>query len=140
MKKQNCVIWIHIAYIKIDDIYKNIEEDVETRFDTSNYKLECNSIDRPLPKGKNKKEIGLMKDELGGKIMTKFVGLRVKTYSHLIDDSSEDKKAKGTKTCVIKRKLIFENYKNSLEANQLENKINYIEKNKIDVDSIKKNS
>ena len=62
-----------IVYIKADDIYKDIAEDVETRFDTSNYELECNSIDRPLPKGKNKKVIGLMKDELGGKIKTNFL-------------------------------------------------------------------
>ena len=86
-----------IVYIKTDDIYKHIAEDVETRFDTSNYELECNSIERLLQKDKNKKVIGLMKDELGGKIMTKFVGLRPKTYSYLIDDGSEDKKAKGTK-------------------------------------------
>ena len=112
-----------IEYIKTADIYKDIAEDVETRFDTSNYEL-----DRPLPKGKNKKVIGLMKDELGGKIMTKFVGLRAKTYSYLIDDGSEDKKAKGTKKCVIKRKLKFENYKNCLEATQLDNKIKYLEK------------
>ena len=46
---------ISIVYIKTDDIYKDIVEDVETRFDNSNYELECNSIDRPLPKGKNKK-------------------------------------------------------------------------------------
>ena len=57
-----------------------------------------------------------MKDELGRKIMRKFVGLRAKTYSYLIDDSSEHKKAKGTKKCVIKRKLKFENYKNCLQA------------------------
>ena len=57
------------------NIYKDIAEDVETRFDTSNYELECNSIERPLPKGKNKKVIGLMNDELGRKIMTKLVGL-----------------------------------------------------------------
>ena len=82
------------------NIYKDIVEDVETRFDTSNYELE-----RPLPKVKNKKLIGLMKDELGGKIMTKFVGLTEKTYNYLIDDGSEDKKAKGTRKCVIKRKL-----------------------------------
>ena len=124
-----------IVYIKTDDIYKDIAEDVETRFDTSNYELECNFIDRPLPKGKNEKVIGLMKDELGGKIMTKFVGLRAKTYSYLIDDGSEDKKAKGTKKCVIKRKLKFENYKNCLEATQLDNKIKYLEKNKINTDS-----
>ena len=54
-------------YIKTDDIYKDIAKDVETTFDTSNYEL-----DRRLPKGKSKKVIGLMKDELGGKGMTKF--------------------------------------------------------------------
>ena len=72
-----------IAYIKTDDIYKDVAEDVETGFDTSSYELECNYIDRPLPKGKNKRVIELMKDELGGKIMTKFVGLRAKTYNYL---------------------------------------------------------
>ena len=58
------------------------------------------SID--LPTVKNKKVIGLMKDELGRKIMTEFVALRSKTYSYLRDDCEEDKKAKGTKKCVIK--------------------------------------
>ena len=62
-----------IVFIKTDDIYKDIAEDVKTRFDTSNYEL-----DRLVPKGKNKKNIGLIKDELGGKIMTKFAGLRAK--------------------------------------------------------------
>ena len=70
-----------------------------------------------------------MKDELGGKIVVEFFGLRAKTYSYLIDDVSEDKKAKCTKKCVIKRKLKFENYKNCLEATHLENKINHLEKN-----------
>ena len=115
-----------IAYIKIDDIYKDIADNVETRVDTLNYELE-----KQLPKGKNKKVVGLMKDELDQKIMTKFVGLRAKTYSYLIDDGSEDKKPKGTKKCVIKRKLKFENCKNCLEATQVENKINYIEKVKL---------
>ena len=77
-----------------------------------------------------------MKNELGGKIMTKFVGLIAKSYSYLIDDDNEDTKAKGTKRCVIKRKLKFENYKNCLEATQLENKINYLEKKKINIDII----
>ena len=54
--------------------------------------------------------------------MTKFVGLRAKTYSYLRDDGSEDKKAKGTKMCVI-RKRKFENYASCLEATQIENKI-----------------
>ena len=56
-----------IVYIKTDDIYKDIAEGVETRFDTSNYELVCSFIVRPLPKGKNEKVIGLMKGELGGK-------------------------------------------------------------------------
>ena len=71
--------------------------------------------------------------------MTKFVVLRAKTYSDLIDDGSEDKKAKGTKECVIKRKLKFESYNNCLEAAQLENKANHLEK-KFHIDSLKKKS
>ena len=119
-------------YIKTDDIYKGIAEDVGAKFHTSNYEL-----DKPLPKIKNKKVIGLMKDELGEKIMKKFVGLRAKTYSYLTDDGSEDKKAKGTKKCVIKRKLKFQDYRNCLEAVQVERKINYLRKKKIDVSNIK---
>ena len=57
-----------------------------------------------------------MKDELGRQIITIFVGIIAKIYSYLVDDSSEDKKAKGTKKCVIKRKHKFENYKNCLEV------------------------
>ena len=76
-----------------------------------------------------------MKDELDGKIMTEFVGITAKTYSYLIDDGSE---ANGTKQCVLKRKLKFENYKNCLEATHLDNKIKYIENNKINRNSLKK--
>ena len=83
-------------------------------------------------------KIGLIKEELGGKILTKFVGLRAKTYSYLIHDGNENKNAKGSKKCVIKRKHKFESYKNYLKATQLENKINHLEKNEIDVDSLKK--
>ena len=61
-----------IVYINADYIYKDIAQDVETRFDTSYYEL-----DRPLPKEK-KKLIGLMKDELGRIRMIDFVGLRAK--------------------------------------------------------------
>ena len=60
--------------------------------------------------------------------MTKFVGPRAKTCSNLNDDGSEDKKIKPTKMCVKKRKLKFETYKNCLEATQLQNKLNYLEK------------
>ena len=67
-----------IMSIKTNDFYKDIANDVEKRFDTSNYE-----VNRPLPKGKNKKVIGLTKDELGGKIIMEFVTLRPKTsYSY----------------------------------------------------------
>ena len=52
-----------------------------------------------------------MKDEFGGKVMTKFIGLKAKSYSHLIDDSSQDKKARITKKCPIKRKLNLKSIK-----------------------------
>ena len=103
-----------VMNIKTNDFYKDISSDVEKRFDTSNY--ECN---RPLPTGKNKKIIGLMKDELGGKIITGFVTLRPKTYSYLTNDGKEDKKAKGTKQCVIKRMIKFDDYKNCLLKNKI---------------------
>ena len=123
-KNQNCVIWIQalyfIVYIKTDDTYKDIAKDLEIRYDTLNYEL-----DGPLSKEKNKKVIGLMKDELGRKIMAKIVELRAKTYTYLVN---EDNIAKSTKECVIKRKLKFENYKNGLEATILANTINYLEK------------
>ena len=79
-----------------------------------------------------------MKDKLDRKIVTKFAGVGGNTYSYLIDDGNEDKKVKGTEKCVIKRKLKYENYKNCLEATKLKNKIKYLEKNKINIDSIKK--
>ena len=60
-----------IMNIKTNDFYEDIASDVENRFDTSNYE-----VNRPLPTGKNKKVIGLMKDELGGKIITEFVNFK----------------------------------------------------------------
>ena len=60
--------------------------------------------------------------------MKKPIGLRRKTYCYLIDNGREDKKAKGRKMYVIKRKIKFENFKNCLGATQLENKTNYLEK------------
>ena len=60
--------------IKTEDFYKDIANDVKKRFDTSYYE-----VNRALPTGKNKKVIGLMKDKLGGKIITEFATLRPKT-------------------------------------------------------------
>ena len=83
------------------DFCKDIAENVDTRFDSSNYVLE-----RPRSKGNKNKIIGLMKDELGRKTMNEFDGLEAKAYSYLIDDGSGDKKAKGTKKCVIKKSKV----------------------------------
>ena len=78
-----------IVYIKNRwYLYEDVAEDVETRFDTSNYEL-----DRPLPRRKNKNVIGLMKDELEQNEQTS-----ARSYSYLIADGSEDKKAKDTKS------------------------------------------
>ena len=79
-----------IVHVKTDDIYKDITEAVETWFDTTN-----DEIDRSLPIRKNKQLIGLMKDELGGKIMKTNVGIKAKTYSYLKDNDDKYKKAKG---------------------------------------------
>ena len=78
-----------------------------------------------MPTGKNKKVVGLMEDVLERKVMTKFVVLRPKTYSHLIDDGDSDKKAKGTEKCIKKRELKFKNYEDCNKATQLDNTIKY---------------
>ena len=102
-----------VMNIKTKGVYKDIAQDAQESFDTSNY-----SVDRPLPKGKNRKVIGLMKDELGGGIITEFVALRPKTYSYTTDEFIEMKKAKGTKKCIIKKMLKFEDYKKCLFGNE----------------------
>ena len=78
-----------VYHIKTEDFYVDITNDVKERFDTSGY-----IPNRPLPIGKNKKVIELMKDELGSTIMTEFVSLRPKLYSYKKLDGSEDKKRK----------------------------------------------
>ena len=100
-----------VMHIKTEDFYKDIADDVERWFDTSNYDKKDK---RSLPIGKNKKIIGMFKDELGGKIMTEFCALRAKAYAYKLDDDTEMKKAKGTKKCIVKRELMFENYVDAL--------------------------
>ena len=84
-----------VVNIKTKDFYKDISQDVNKRFHTSNY-----TFDRPLPTEINKEVIGLMKDELGGDIITEFVTLRPKAYSYITNDFIEMKKAKGTKNAL----------------------------------------
>ena len=103
-----------VINIFTEDFFEDINNDVERWFDTSNYDK---NDKRPLQIGVNKKVIGMFKDELGGKIMKEFCALRAKTYAYLMDDDSEKKKAKGTKKCIIKRRIMFENYKDSLFNN-----------------------
>ena len=114
-----------ILRIKTDDFDKDISADGDTWFDASNFNKNDN---RPLEIGKNKKVLGKFKDEIGGKIMTKFVALRAKTYSFLIDEYTDEdyennrivnKKDKGTKKCVVKRKIFFNNYLDSLFKNKV---------------------
>ena len=113
-----------IMHIKTDDFYKDVCADVDKWFDTSNFNKNDN---RPLEIGINKKVLGKFKDEIGGKIMTTLVALRAKTYSFLIDEYTDEdygnnrivnKKAKGTKKCVVKREL-FNNYLDSLFKNKV---------------------
>ena len=105
-----------VIHIKTEDFYEDIAGDVEEWFYTTNYEEDDK---RPLPIAKNKKVIGLFKDELGGKIMKEFCALRAKTYAYLMDDDSEKKKSKGTKRYVMKRRLMFENYKDCLFNNKI---------------------
>ena len=92
--------------IKTEDFYADIVNNVLARFGTSGY---CPN--QPLPVGLNKKVIGLMKDKLGGAIMTEFMALRPKLYSYKKLDGLEDKKCKGIKKCIVKKTLTFEDYK-----------------------------
>ena len=104
-----------IIYIKTEDFFEDISNDVEGWCDTSNY----NKNDKkPIPIGENKKVPGLFKDELGGKIRTEFIALRPKAYSYLNDDGNKNKKSKGTKRCVIKQKIMFQNFKDCLLKNK----------------------
>ena len=102
---------------KTEGFYEDIANDVEARFDTSGY---SKTDFRQLPIHLNKKVIGLMKDELGGKIMTEFVALRPKLYSYKKLGGLEDKKCKGIKKCIVKKTLTFEDYKTCLFSDSTE--------------------
>ena len=114
-----------IMHIKTDDFYKDISADIDKWFDTSNFTKNDN---RPLEIGKNKTVLGKVEDEIGGKIMTKFVALRAKKFSLLIDEYTDEdyeknrivnEKAKGTKKCVVKREILFNSYLDSLFKNKV---------------------
>ena len=89
---------------KSENAYADFVEDVETKLDTSNY-----DVALPLNIGRNKKVIGVVKDELDGRIITKFVGLRQKMYSYVTDDGCAKKKTKCVRKCVQNAKLNSKN-------------------------------
>ena len=103
-----------IIYIKTEDFFEDISNNVERQFDTSNYDK---NNKRPLLIGKNKKVPSVFKDEFGGKIIAEFVALRSKASSYLNDNGNEHKKFKGANRCVIKQKLMFQNFKDCLFNN-----------------------
>ena len=105
-----------IIYVKTDDFYKDISNDIDKWFDTSNYSKD---IDRTLEKDKNKKVIGKFKDELGGLIMSEVCIPTAKTYAFLLGGFTDNdysmrgiinNKAEGTQKCVIKNKITFNDY------------------------------
>ena len=107
-----------IIYVKTDDFYKDISNDIDKWFETSNY---SKGIDSRLEKGKIKKVMGKFKDELGCFI------LRAKTYAFLLDGFTDNdysirgiinKKAKGTKKCVIRNRITFDDSVDVLFSNK----------------------
>ena len=106
--------------IQIDDFFKDISKDVDQKFDTSNFDKNHKS---GIATMKNKKVIGLVKDETGGKIIEEFIGLRSKLYSNKIHEGKKEakhevKKCKGVKKNVVKNKITHEDYKNCLFERQ----------------------
>ena len=113
-----------VINIFTEEFFEDISNDVQRQFDTSNYDK---NDKRRLKIGINKKVIGRFKEELGGKIMKEFRAPRAKTYLYLIDCYYDDdydknkiinKKAKGTKKCVMKRRIKFKDYKDSVFGNK----------------------
>ena len=103
--------------IKTDDFYKDINPDVQDKFNTSDYPSIHPS---GIQTGLNKKVIGLFKDEVAGKQITHFVGLRPKLYSYKVEDEKELKKCKGIKKNVVKKKLDFDDYVKCLFSGEKE--------------------
>ncbi|XP_065642665.1 uncharacterized protein LOC136074289 [Hydra vulgaris] len=103
-----------LAYeIKTEDIYKDIKNDIESKFDTSEFNPNHSAINNGFKVGLNKKVIGMFKDEAGGKQIEEFVGLRSKLYSYKIHEK-ENKICKGVKRNVVKNYITHNNYKDCL--------------------------
>ena len=99
--------------IQTEDFYKDISGDVKDRFDTSDYPENHPS---GIPTGINKKVLGMFKDEVAGKNIKEFVGLRAKLYSFKTEEGKENKKCKGIKKAVVAKSIRHENYKTCLQT------------------------
>ena len=123
--------------IQTKDFYKDISGDVTKWFDTSNYDEGHRS---GIPTGANKKVVGMMKDECGGKHIKKFVGLRAKLYAYEMDKGKEEKKCKGVKKNVIRNEITVADYEKCLfsKVSQLRT-MNTIRSRKHDIGSEQKN-
>ena len=97
--------------IETEDFYKDISIDVKDRFDTSEY---AHSHASGIPTGCNKKVLGMFKDEVAGRCIKEFIGLRSKLYSYKMFEGEESKKCKGVKKSVIKKSITHEDYKTCL--------------------------
>ena len=104
-----------IFNVKTEDWYKDISNDIEQSFDTSNIQINI-----PIKIGVNKKVLGTWKDELAGFPMKEFIGIRPKTksYAYLQHNGKIGKRAKGLKECVTKKNLRFSDYKECLMKNK----------------------
>ena len=96
-----------LYHITTDDFYKDISKDIKTKFDTSDYPSDHKS---EILTGVNKKVIGMFKDEVAGKQITHFVGLRPKLYSFKVEESGLIKKCKGIRKNVVKKGINFQDY------------------------------
>ena len=99
--------------IETEDFYKDISGDVKDRFDTSDYPENHPS---GIPTGINKKVLGMFKDEVAGKRIKEFVGLRAKLYSFIMEDGKENKRCKGVKKQVVESSITHEDYKTCLRT------------------------
>ena len=97
--------------IQTEDFYKDISGDVKDRFDTSDYPPNHPS---GIPTGCNKKVLGMFKDEVAGRCIEEFVGLRAKLYSYKMLEGKENKRCKGVIKSVVKRSITHEDYKTCL--------------------------
>ena len=106
--------------INTEDFYKDIAEDVESRFDTSEYPKDHPSIAQGFKVGCNKKVIGMFKDETNGKPITEFVGLRAKCYTYDVEGKStkDSKKCKGIKKVVVKKRLTIDDYRHCVYGHE----------------------